>query len=184
MVWTGEVGSTIGAGGHFVAELVLGVDALGDTGGTVVLRTAEGSEVDRKEYADGTWEIISGGEYCHVTADGLCVTDGDGQHTANEACAVQATRGVVVTATQYAIESTYDYVTLDGVEYKSSGSPPSGVAMMAGALLTWQSDASQNGDGFTICTPSAAPPADQVIDPIPFPALVGPAVGAVGVGGS
>ena len=81
VLWTGEAGSTIGAGGHFVAELALGVDALGETGGTVRLRTADGSEVDRKEYADGT-------------------------------------------------------------------------------------------------------PADQVIDPIPFPALVGPAVGAVGGGGS
>jgi hypothetical protein len=54
VVWTGEAGSTIGAGGHLVAELALGVDALGETGGTVVLRTAEGLEVDRKEYADGT----------------------------------------------------------------------------------------------------------------------------------
>ena len=54
MVWTGDTGSTIGAGGHLVAELALGVDALGETGGTVVLRTADGSEVDRKEYAGGT----------------------------------------------------------------------------------------------------------------------------------
>ena len=54
VVWTGEAGSTIGAGGYFVAELALGVDALGETGGTVLLRTADGVEMDRKEYADGT----------------------------------------------------------------------------------------------------------------------------------
>jgi hypothetical protein len=54
VVWTGEAGSTIGAGGYFVAELALGVDALGETGGTVVLHTADGLEMDRKKYAGGT----------------------------------------------------------------------------------------------------------------------------------
>jgi hypothetical protein len=51
--WTGALGSTIGAGGYFAAEAAVGADALGDGGGTLVLRTADGVEMDRKEYASG-----------------------------------------------------------------------------------------------------------------------------------
>jgi hypothetical protein len=52
VVWTGAVGSTMGAGGYFVAEAAVGADALGD-GGTLVLRTADGVEMDRTAYLSG-----------------------------------------------------------------------------------------------------------------------------------
>ena len=52
VVWTGAVGSTMGAGGYFVAEGAVGADALGD-GGTLVLRTADGVEMDQTAYASG-----------------------------------------------------------------------------------------------------------------------------------
>jgi hypothetical protein len=52
VVWTGALGSTIGAGGYFVAEGAVGAGALGD-GGTLVLRTADGVEMDQTAYASG-----------------------------------------------------------------------------------------------------------------------------------
>jgi hypothetical protein len=53
--WTGAAGSTIGAGGYFVAEGAVGADFLGDGGMLVplVLRTADATEMDRTAYASG-----------------------------------------------------------------------------------------------------------------------------------
>jgi hypothetical protein len=53
VVWTGAVGSTIGVGGYFVAEAAVGAGALGDGGGTLVLRTSDGVEMDRTAYTSG-----------------------------------------------------------------------------------------------------------------------------------
>ena len=36
------------------------------------------------------WTVTSGHQYCEVTSDGLCVTDGAGSHGHNEACTMRA----------------------------------------------------------------------------------------------
>jgi len=38
------------------------------------------------------WVVVGGGEYCHVTSAGRCVTDGEGAHGNRERCEVRATR--------------------------------------------------------------------------------------------
>ena len=54
----------------------------------------------------------------HARADLFCVcADGN-----QERCTISALQDIIVTATQYQIESYYDYVTIGGIRYRSSGS--------------------------------------------------------------
>jgi hypothetical protein len=48
--WTGAAGSTIGAGGYFVAEGAVDANFFSNVGCTVVLRAADGTEMDRMAY--------------------------------------------------------------------------------------------------------------------------------------
>ena len=36
------------------------------------------------------WSVLSGTQYCHVSSDGTCVTDGIGRHGNNERCTIRA----------------------------------------------------------------------------------------------
>ena len=96
------------------------------------------------------WVVESGSQYCHVSSDGACVTDGSGNHGNNEACVVRAMSALYATATEFSVENYWDHVTIGGTQYSGSYSPLS-VPMAAQDTLVWSSDSSGNGAGFTIC---------------------------------
>ena len=60
-----------------------------------------------------------------------------------------ALKPLVVTAEYYDVEKKYDYVTIKGFKYTSSG--PNKVNMEKSQTWTWQSDDSLNKPGFKLC---------------------------------
>ena len=40
------------------------------------------------------WTVLDGGEYCQITEDGRCVTDGEGNYGNDESCTVRAEIGM------------------------------------------------------------------------------------------
>merc|ERR1711939_836988 len=103
------------------------------------------------------WEIVSGSEYCQISDDGLCITDGVGGYGHNENCEIRTLRPLIATATQYHAENNYDFLTVAGVEYRGEDGPHE-VQLGQGAQLVWKSDHSVSQDGFTVCaTPVPVP---------------------------
>ena len=98
-----------------------------------------------------SWQVVSGSYYCQIVDGGLCVTDGAGYYGAGETCRVLALRPLVVRTRQYVVETGYDYLTVNGVKYKNSGSGPNGVKMAKGAALLWRSDGSTQRSGWKVC---------------------------------
>jgi hypothetical protein len=49
-------------------------------------------------HAQGLWSVSSGGSVCELSADGMCVSDGDGDYGNNERCTVRAEAAIVVSA--------------------------------------------------------------------------------------
>ena len=74
----------------------------------------------------------SGSQYCAVTANLTCVTDGIGAHGNNEACTFVANVDLMASAAFFHTESWYDYVTIGGTRY-SGLAGPTGVVMTAGS---------------------------------------------------
>ena len=112
------------------------------------------------------WRVTYGHEFCQVTRGGACVTDGEGNYGANEACTIEATRPLYATADYYAA-STVDHMTILGVDYFSSTGPLN-LQMAAGDVMYWHTNGAVHSGGFTICgtegqveilPPSPAPPA-------------------------
>jgi len=99
------------------------------------------------------WAVESGHQYCHVSSDGACVTDGSGNHGSNEACVVRATQALYATATEFNTESGYDHVTIAGTQYSGSTGPFNAVMSSTDALV-WTSDFSGINAGWTICASS------------------------------
>ena len=58
---------------------------------------------------------------------GMAVTDGSGSYHSNEQCIFAATVDMYVSATQYVVESGFDYVTIGGKAYTMSGARRAGV---------------------------------------------------------
>ena len=120
------------------------------------------------------WSVVTGAEYCTVTANaagvtGACVTDGIGEHGINEACTVSATTDLYATSTYFHTENYYDFVLLNGTWYSGTVGPANAF-MNAGQTFAWSSDFSINRGGFVICgssTPVALPP--TVFPPPPSP---------------
>lgn len=84
------------------------------------------------------------------------MTDGPGHYTNGERCEVESLKLlIVVTASQYEIEASYDYVTINGVPYPHS-IPKKGVVMHKGHRLVWRSDSSVTLPGFTLCAQDAS----------------------------
>jgi hypothetical protein len=112
------------------------------------------------------WSQISGSQYCEISQDGACVTDGSGRYGNYEQCTVRAEVAMLVSAQAgFSTESGYDYVTLGGTRYSGTSGPTS-LAMSAGETLHWQSDGSVGLDGFNICGAQLIPPAPPLP---PFP---------------
>ena len=108
------------------------------------------------------WTVISGGQYCEVSADGRCITDSAGNHGNRESCTVRADVALRANATFFDLEFSsyydydkqwyvyYDYVTIAGTRYGGS-SGPDNVLMAANSNLTWYSDEGGTHGGFVIC---------------------------------
>lgn len=93
-------------------------------------------------------------------------------------CVFLAIRDVYVSATQYAVESRYDYVTIADTRYIHNGVGPRMVWLPAGETMSWYADGSITYGGFTICAysglPPTPPPPPPSIPPYP-PGLAPPA---------
>ena len=100
------------------------------------------------------WQVVSGSQFCHITDDGRCVTDGEGQYGRGENCRVKALRPLSLTTTQYSVEGEYDYLTVGGVHF-DNGYGPQGMKLPAGSELVWKTDGSFVYDGFTVCASAA-----------------------------
>ena len=77
------------------------------------------------------------------------MTDGAGSYGDNERCRVLALRPLSVYTEEYSVEKKYDYLTVNGVQYKNSG--PERVKMVKGAALEWYSDSSGTKAGWKVC---------------------------------
>ena len=99
------------------------------------------------------WAIESGAAYCQVSSDGMCVTDGTGNHGSNEACVVRATQALYATATFFSTETYWDSVTIGSFAYSGLAGPTNAV-MNQGDAIRWSSDGYGNSGGFVICASS------------------------------
>ena len=129
-----------------------------------------------------TFVITSGFQNCHVEwmmVNGQnisCVSDGTGPHGNYERCEFRAQGDLFATAIYYDIEAQYDYLEVNGQQYRDPYSPPRNVFMNEGELVTWYADASIVGGGFEICAtassmifspPSPLPPPPPSASPFP-----------------
>ena len=101
----------------------------------------------------GYWQVVSGSSYCEIVDGGRCVTDGAGSYGSRERCRVLALRPLIVHTVQYEVERKYDYLTVNGHQYKYSR--PDGVKMAKGAALQWYSDGSTQRAGWKVCAQDA-----------------------------
>ena len=120
------------------------------------------------------WVITSGSQYCSLSSDGTCVTDGPGSSTGmygnNERCTIQAAAELYVTATTFQTESGVDVISIYGTQHYAQfsgslsnvllASPPlRNVQMSVGSTMTWSSSSSTRRTGWTLCaTPDASGP--------------------------
>ena len=83
------------------------------------------------------------------------MTDGPGNYGNREFCEVRALQPLTLVSTQYNQEDNFDYVTVNGAQYRYSF-PPQGVSMNEGATFTWRSDSSVTRPGYTLCAAGGA----------------------------
>ena len=101
------------------------------------------------------WQVVSGARFCEIVDGGRCVSDGEGSYGNRETCTVKALRPLVLTTEQYAVESGYDYLSVNGRAF-GGNSGPEGMKLDAGAQLVWRSDGSRAYDGFKVCASADA----------------------------
>ena len=49
------------------------------------------------------WSILTGSEFCSVSSDGMCITDGIGEYGNNEVCTIRAEVAMSITATEFVL---------------------------------------------------------------------------------
>ena len=72
------------------------------------------------------------------------MSDGAGQYGNDESCRVKALRAVVLTTPQYEVETGFDFITVDGIEFKDV-SGPKGMKLAAGGELAESRDSKDAG---------------------------------------
>ena len=65
------------------------------------------------------WDITSGSQWCELTPDGACVTDGPGDYGNNERCTVVAATSLYVYSTFFDTEYRWDYLMINGRRYRN-----------------------------------------------------------------
>merc|ERR1719201_1099838 len=114
--------------------------------GTVTISACSGTTAK----STGYWQVVSGAAHCQIVDGGRCVTDGAGNYGNSESCRVIALRPFYVYTKQYQVEKGWDYLTVNGKQYKSN-SAPNGVKMGKGAALQWKSDSFGTNPGWKVC---------------------------------
>jgi len=114
------------------------------------------------------WQIVSGSSYCQVETNGLCVTDGVGDHGSYEACSFRATQDLYATSTFFMTEARWDYITIGSTRY-SGADGPTNVFMNAGDDAQWYADSSINYGGFVICATNEVTSVPPMLPPPPPP---------------
>ena len=96
---------------------------------------------------------------CELSNDGACATDGAGSYGNNNRCTFTANFPLYATATEYSVESNYDYLTIHGTRYHASTGAPLNIFMSVGETVGWYTDGSVVRGGFTLCAvPAHIPP--------------------------
>ena len=101
------------------------------------------------------FKVLKGG--CIVSADGLCVSTVDGSrkgvYANKDYCRIQAMADLTFDDDQkYIIESTYDFVTINGKRFNETGKGPSSAnSLKVNEEWTWRSDSSVRRAGWTLC---------------------------------
>jgi len=96
------------------------------------------------------WSILTGSEFCSVSSDGMCITDGSGDYADDEACTIRAEVAMSITATEFDTEECCDSITVGATAYSGS-TGPTNVQVAAGTVVEWSTDGSVTGAGWTIC---------------------------------
>jgi hypothetical protein len=111
------------------------------------------------------WTVTSGKDFCHVTPDGLCVTDGDDSYHKNEDCTFKADAQMTLTVKTFQTESDYDYLRVGSERYTGT-SGPDGKLVDADTQFVWHTDSSVKWRGFEICGQlSSSPPSPPPLAP-------------------
>jgi len=98
---------------------------------------------------------------CYTTDNGLCATDGAGDHSNNERCTVVVVTdgGFLSAVGSFSTESCCDNITINVDQQHSGVIGPSGVAVSTCDNFTWASDNASISSGWTVCWSSLAPSA-------------------------
>jgi hypothetical protein len=100
------------------------------------------------------WQVNSGSAFCTLSRSDRCVHDGPHDYGNSEYCAITALSSFRISMASYHVESAYDYLSVNGVAYQVSGHSmgPDGVNVVAGDVITWQSDTSVTNLGWEMCS--------------------------------
>ena len=73
----------------------------------------------------------------------------------NERCTFIVKKDIAVFSVAFMTEGYYDRLVVNGIPYSgslnNSQSGPNGIQLSAGSNITWESDVSVGGTGFTVC---------------------------------
>ena len=124
---------------------------------------------------DALFTLLSGSAFCSITDGGSCFTDGPGNYVSGGGCTIQTNAPILVTATSFITEYSYDYLTIDGVRYEGAVGPRN-VAVAAGRNITWSTDSAISFPGFVVCAVLVAPspPPSAPAPPLPPPSPAPP----------
>lgn len=131
---------------------------------------------------DAWWRVDTSvpSSACYITVrnGASCITDGTGNHGNDESCTFTIMQDAVVQAIQYEVEAGWDYITINGTQYKDRPMDPKplNVPMNQNEQLTWHADGTTTYGGFTVCAYASAmpfhpPPPPPVPAPPPSPSL-------------
>ena len=149
-----------------VAALGIGVVLLsGGTHGTIAGHRPPAVPFAVTASATPQFRVVNGAEFCEVVElnGSSCVTDGDGALYGNdEACEITVLATAGFLHVEFDTESEFDILTVGGVAYSGESGPDGVVVALTGKsmLVSWRSDGTTTGNGWTVCwVPTASPTA-------------------------
>ena len=136
------------------------------------------------------WSVPSGSQYCQISTDGLCVTDGAGRYGSRESCLIRAEVSMTLSISEFELESSascsYDYLRVGATKYCGL-TGPDGIVLDAGDTMQFRTDSAVSQEGFTICAASGtvapAPPSPPPANSVNAADVGGFSVNAADVGG-
>jgi len=104
----------------------------------------------------GSVDYFSVSGDCELSRGGDCVVaelELDGDYGNNQDCTITVNTPTVLSVLSYSVESSHDYLTVEGQRYQLSSYPngPDGVAVSSGDTITWRSDGSVTNCGWEFC---------------------------------